>query len=248
MTKSFYACVVAALLASGPALACKGDKVLFSDDFKQVDSSWGFDSPDVSVEEGKVKIKPQPDISNLLIYKAILFGNADYCIVVRMPNVMSDTDNTMAGPIFWATDYDNYYMFMITPSGYAEITRKVKGRWIDVVEWKQSPSIKRDSGSKNLLRVETNGDTITTYINDEKFASVKGQAPDGGGQIGMRAQSEKGQVDTWKFTALKVTDLQAGTQIDPAPVSTEPRAPSTIAPPAPSAAPAAPAQPATPSQ
>ncbi len=234
MTKAIYACVAAScLLMAGPAFACKGDKVLFSDDFKQVDASWGFDSPDVSVEEGKVKVKPQPDISNLLVYKAILFDNADYCITVRTPNSLSDTDNTMAGPLFWSTDYDNYYMFMITPSGYAEITRKVKGKWIDVVEWRQDPNIKRDPGSKNVLQVETNGDTITTYINDVKFASVKGQPPAGGGQIGMRAQSEKGQVDTWKFTALKVTNLPAGTEVKPPPAQPEARAPATVAPPAP---------------
>ena len=249
MMKSLYACMAASvLLAAGPAWACKGDKVLFSDDFKQVDASWGFDAPDVSVEEGKVKVKPQPDISNLLIYKAILFDNADYCITVRTPNSLTDTDNTMAGPIFWATDYDNYYMFMITPSGYAEITRKVKGKWIDVVEWKQDPNIKRDSGSKNVLQVETNGDTITTYINDQKFASVKGQPPEGGGQIGMRAQSEKGQVDTWKFTALKITNLPAGTTVNSPATTPAPRAPATIAPPAAPATPSTPAPATTPSQ
>ncbi len=241
------AAVLSLLLAAEPAMACKGDKVLFSDDFKQVDTSWGFDSPDVSVEEGKVKVKPKPNISNLLMYKAILFTNADYCITVRTPNSLSDSDNTMAGPLFWATDYDNYYMFMITPSGYAEITRKVKGKWIDVIEWKQEPNIKRDPGAKNVLDVETDGDTITAYINDQKFASVKGQAPEGGGQIGMRAQSEKDQVDTWKFTALKVTNLagtsgaaSAGTQ--PAAGSTMPAAPPVA--PAPETAPVTPAQPA----
>ena len=112
--------------------------MLFSDDFKQVDSSWGFDSPDVQVEEGKVKVKPQPDISNLLIYKGILFGDADYCLTVRTPNLLTDHDNTMAGPIFWAKDYDNYYMFMITPSGFAETDpqgRTASGS--TVVEWKQ---------------------------------------------------------------------------------------------------------------
>ncbi len=226
MTKSTTVCVAALtlLLTAGPALACKGDKTLFSDDFKQVDTSWGFDSPDVTVEEGKVKVKPQSDISNLLIYKAILFTDADYCITVRTPNNLTDADNTMAGSLFWATDYDNYYMFMITPSGYAEITRKVKGKWIDVVEWTQDPDINREQGSKNVLQVETHGDTITTYINDKKFASVKGQMPDGGGQIGMRAQSEKGQVDTWKFTALKVTNLPQMSSDVVAPTSPSPAA------------------------
>ena len=150
---------------AAPALACGTGKVLFSDDFKQVDASWGFDSPDVQVEDGKVKVKPQPDISNLLVYKGILFTDADYCLTVRMPNKLADNDNTMAGPIFWAKDYDNYYMFMITPSGFAEITRKVNGKWIDVVEWKQSPDIKRATGSQNLLEVKTDGGTISTFIN-----------------------------------------------------------------------------------
>lgn len=210
MLKQVQGCLVAALvLAAAPAYACRGDKVLFSDDFKQVDSSWGLDTPDVQVEEGKVKVKPQPDISNLLIYKGILFQNASFCITVRMPNVMNDVNNTMAGPVFWETDYDNYYMFMVTPSGYAELTRKVKGKWIDVVEWRRSPDIKQGTGAKNVLEVVTEGDTISTYINGAKFASVKGQAPEGGGQLGMRAQSEPGQVDTWKFTALKVTNVPA---------------------------------------
>ena len=254
MRGSIFACAAAAVLvAAGPAWACRGAKTLFSDDFKQVDSSWGFDSPDVSVEEGKVKVKPQPDISNLLIYKAILFSNADYCVTVRTPNSLTDTDNTMAGPLFWATDYDNYYMFMITPSGYAELTRKVAGKWINVVEWKQDPNIKRDPGSKNVLEVETNGDTITTFINGQQFASVKGQMPEGGGQIGMRAQSEKAQVDTWKFTALKVTDLPSGTAPQPAGAATPAPAAPAAAPAAPAGAPAAvtpasPGNPTTPAQ
>ena len=195
----------AALLAAPPAFACGTGKTLFSDDFKQVDASWGFDSPDVQVEEGKVKVKPQPDISNLLIYKGLLFTDADYCLTVRNPNRLNDNDNTMAGPIFWAKDYDNYYMFMITPSGFAEITRKVNGKWIDVVEWRQVADIARPAGSQNLLEVRTDGSDIAAFINGKPFATVKGQMPDGGGQLGMRAQSEKEQVDTWKFSKLQVT-------------------------------------------
>ena len=218
-----------ALFAATPAFACGTGKVLFSDDFKQVDASWGFDSPDVSVEEGKVKVKPQPDISNLLVYKGILFTDADFCLTVRTPNKLADNDNTMAGPIFWAKDYDNYYMFMITPSGFAEITRKVNGKWIDVVEWKQTDAIKRPAGSNNLLEIRTNGADIAAFINDKPFATVKGQVPEGGGQIGMRAQSEKNQVDTWKFSGLQVTAVEGAA---PPPAATGP-APATVAPKAP---------------
>ena len=217
--------LLATCLSAGPAFACQGAKTLFTDDFKQVDASWGLDTPDVSVEDGKVKVKAQPDISNLLIYKGILFAEADMCLSIRMPNIVSNSDNTMAGPIFWAQDYDNYYMFMITPSGYAEITRKVAGKWLDVIPWRQDTNIKRDAGATNVVNVETRGDAITTMINGVKFATVKGQMPSGGGQIGMRAQSEQGQVDTWKFSALKVTDLPpASDTSDAAPASPAPAA------------------------
>ena len=219
-----------ASLIAAPASACGSGKVLFSDDFKQVDASWGFDSPDVQVEEGKVKVKPQPDISNLLIYKGILFSDADYCLMVRTPNKLTDNDNTMAGPIFWAKDYDNYYMFMITPSGFAEITRKVNGKWIDVIEWKQDPNIKRPAGSNNVLQIKTMGSDIAAFINDKPFATVKGQVPEGGGQIGMRAQSEKEQVDTWKFSQLQVTAVEAAVPAEVVPAAP---APATVAPKAP---------------
>ena len=227
MSMKLGAAVVATLLASAPAFACQGSKTLFTDDFKQVDASWGLDTPDVQVEDGKVKVKAQPDISNLLIYKALLFSDADLCLSIRMPNTVSNSDNTMAGPIFWAKDYDNYYMFMITPSGYAEITRKVAGKWMDVIPWKQDTNIKRDAGATNTVQVEMRSGDITAFINGAKFATVKGQMPDGGGQIGMRAQSEKDQVDTWKFSALKVTDLpaaSAGTTATPAADASKPAA------------------------
>ena len=44
-------------------------------------------------------------------------------------------------------------------------------------------------------------------INDVKFASVKAQVPENGGEIGLHAESEQAHRDTWKFIDLKVTDL-----------------------------------------
>ena len=218
-------CAGAAAFAGSPALACQGQKVLFSDDFKQVDASWGLDTPDVAVEDGKVKVKAQPDVSNLLIYKGIVFTDADYCVTVRMPGTVANSDSTMAGPIFWATDYDNYYMFMVTPSGYAEITRKLKGKWLDVIPWRQSGDIRREPGKNNVLEIQTRGDTITAMINGARFEAIRGQVPDGGGQVGMRAQSEKDQVDTWKFSDLRVTDLPpAATGASPVTADTKPAA------------------------
>jgi hypothetical protein len=67
--------------------------------------------------------------------------------------------------------------------------------------------IKTRPGDKNVLRVTTEGNSVTTYINDVKFATVKAQVPQNGGEIGLHAQSEQAHRDTWKFMDLKVTDL-----------------------------------------
>ncbi|MCW6509557.1 hypothetical protein [Lichenifustis flavocetrariae] len=240
--------VGAVTLAGTPAFACKGGKTLFSDDFQEVDASWGLDAPDVMVEDGKVKVKPQPNISNLLIYKGLNFGEVDICLTVRMPKVVSNNDNTMAGPVFLQQDYDNYYMFMITPSGYAEIARKLNGKWVSIVDWKADADINTKAGSDNVLRVLVSGNTISAFVNDAKFASVKGQIPDGGGRIGMRAQSEENQVDTWKFSLLKVTDVpvDASAGAPPPPPATAGATKTDDTAKVTPAAPAAPATPATP--
>jgi len=136
-----------------------------------------------------------------------LFDDADLCVTVQMPNNFKVGDAIEAGPLFWAQDHSNYYYFEIDPNGKVALERKVKGKWVTVLGWRQIPTAKTGAGAKNTLRVTTTGNTITLYLDDMKIASVKGQQPDGGGQIGLRADSEKDKRDTWKFMNLKVTDV-----------------------------------------
>ena len=197
--------------SAGSAFACKGQTVKFQDDFRQVDDSWGVDpsSDTVTVEEGKVKVKADPSGGFTILYGGPVFDDADLCVTVQVPSQTGDADRLAAGPVFWAQDYNNYYTFAITPGGSAAIVRRLKGRWIYVLDYRKADGIKSHAGDKNILRVTTSGNTITTYINDVKFASVKAQVPENGGQIGLHAESEQTHRDTWKFIGLKVTDLPA---------------------------------------
>ena len=197
------------ILAVGPALACKGPNVKFTDDFRQVDDSWSVDpnSDAVTVEDGKVKIKADPSTGYTVLYGGLIFDDADLCITVQMPRQTDNGTQAAAGPVFWAQDYSNYYTFAITPVGAAAIVRLNKGRWLYVLDYRKAESIKTHPGDKNVLRVTTQGNSITTYINDVKFATVKAQVPDNGGQIGLHAESEPAHRDTWKFIDFKVTDL-----------------------------------------
>ena len=211
MSQKSCVMVVAAgmLLAAGPALAGKGVNTKFTDDFRQVDDSWGVDpkSDTVSVEDGKVKVKADPSGGYTVLYGGSIFDDADLCVTVQVPSKTGNSDQLAAGPVFWAQDYNNYYTFDITPGGSAAIVRRLRGKWVYVLDYRKAEGIKTQPGDKNVLRVTTSGNTVTTYINDVKFASVKAQVPENGGQIGLHAESEQAHRDTWKFLNLKVTDL-----------------------------------------
>jgi hypothetical protein len=196
-------------VSASSALACKGPKVQFTDDFRAVDQTWGTeqDGDAVTVENGKVKFKADADAGYAVLYGGIMFTDADLCVTVQMPNNAKQGDTIEAGPLFWAEDHSNYYYYEIDPSGKIALDRKVKGRWVTVLGWRPIPTAKTGPGAKNVLRVTTSGGQITLYLNDEKVATVKGQQPDNGGQIGLRADSERGKRDTWKFMNLKVTDV-----------------------------------------
>jgi hypothetical protein len=196
------------ILAAGPALACKGPNIMFQDDFRQIDDSWNVDphADAVTIEDGKVKVKADPNAGYTVLYGGLSFDDADLCVTVQVPRQTQNGAQTVAGPVFWAQDYDNYYTFTITPAGVAAIARLIRGRW-HYVFVREADGIKTHPGDKNVLRVTTKGNSVTTYINDIKFVTVKAQVPENGGQIGLYAQSEQAHRDTWKFMDLKVTDL-----------------------------------------
>ena len=198
---------VGLVLAASPVQACKGSKVQFTDDFRQVDSSWGVDPDAVSVEDGKVKIKPDATSNYVVLYKGPKFVDADLCVTIQIPALFGGRTELRAGAVFWAVNYDSYYAFLIQPDGRAALMRQDKGTMLPVVNFKAVEKINTQPGEKNVLRLTTKGNNVVAYVNDVKFASINGRVPDGGGQFGLFAQSEEAHRDTWKFTDLKVTNL-----------------------------------------
>jgi hypothetical protein len=209
----FKTLIVAGLLlsalAANPALACKGKKTLFSDDFREVDASWATNGDSITVEDGRAKIKANPDAGYRVLYGGALFGDADMCVTIRMPSDVTDAGSASAGLIFWAQDYNDYYVFEVAANGMVTLQRLVKGRWLSIVDWRHVEGMNMGIGAKNILRVTTSGSSIAIAINDMKIGSIKGQPPEGGGQVGLRSESEKTKRDAWKFSELKVTDLAA---------------------------------------
>src|SRR5215475_1528302 len=167
MSKKASAIAVAAglglFLGANSAYACKGAHVQFSDDFREVDQTWGTeqDGDAVTVEDGKVKFKADADAGYAVLYGGALFDDADLCVTVQMPNNFKQGDTIEAGPLFWAQDHSNYYYYEIDPNGKIALERKVRGKWVTVLGWRQIPNAKTGAGSKNVMRVTTTGNTIT---------------------------------------------------------------------------------------
>ena len=205
------ACGLALALSLGgmaPALACKGPTTLFTDDFREVDESWGVEGDSVTVDGGRVVIKADPNTMYKLLYSGTQFENMDYCVTVRMPNnTPEDTRGSMAGMVFWAQDYSNLFAFEISVDGRVALERLSKGKWTNVLDWRKPDGVLVGPSSKNVLQVTANGNSLILSVNDTKIGTIKATRPEGGGQIGLIGQSEKGKRNAWKFLSLKVTNV-----------------------------------------
>jgi hypothetical protein len=186
------------------AHACEGSKTLFEDSFDRLDPTWGEADDSFYVEKGRLFILPNPDQAYYAFNNSGYYEDVDYCADVIAVNADLSGDS-YAGLIFWGTDKDNYYSFLVTADGYASVFRRQKGRSLSQVDWTKFDAVKPGADAVNQLRVVTEGNKATLYVNGEKFREISGQPPDDGWQFGVRAASPKNSKATYGFDDVKVT-------------------------------------------
>lgn len=194
------ATALAATAAS--AAGCTGN-VQFADTFGQADPAWPT-ADSISIGGGKMQIKPDAGKDNWAIYQGAFFGDADICVDVSV-NPVSDPTAFSAEVVFWLVDSSNYFEVYIAPNGFASIARVQNGRALTPVGWRKAASLKPGANVVNSIRVTLKGNSISTYFNDQLFYTIQGAQPQGGGLIGLDANSEK-SPNTWSFSNLKITD------------------------------------------
>ena len=75
--------------ASGPALACKGPSLIFTDDFKTADPAWQVGSwTTLTIAGGKLQMKSDPGSYSMATYQGFFLDSGDVCVDVTMPDVM----------------------------------------------------------------------------------------------------------------------------------------------------------------
>src|ERR1700733_6999826 len=218
---AMYGSFLAALLLLLSILRAETGEILYEDKFTNLDPSWGMPGERLSVEDGKLTLKPAPDTTQSVLNQANVFTDADINVDIILP---AGDVSVPGGLIFWAKDLRNFYCLCIDAAGYFKISRYVTDRWLQPVGWIESEAIKKGIGQVNKLRVVTKNHQATAYINDQRVATFTGQPPQGGGCVGVSGGSPENAQHTWPFTDLQVMDLQSAS-VEPSPLAVQQQIP-----------------------
>jgi len=210
MRKLLLSAGLAAFLSANPAwlsvaAACEGNEVIFEDKFADDAGGWPVRDT-VEVKDGSFVFKLPPDDMQSDLNVTFTVKDADICSETVWP----DGDQPMlgAGLLFWGVDNRTYFQFGILNNGKFWIARKQDGKWLGTIAANvDSPAIKLGPGAANTLRVKTNGNNVSFFINGTKVRDLRGQAPKGDWRFGLSADNfDKEKDGTVVFKTVKVTN------------------------------------------
>jgi hypothetical protein len=190
------------VIAAGSAAACEGDVILLEDHFDSNSHVWST-TGSVTYTDGLIEMKVKSGVADKIFANPV-YHDVDICADMAV-TAGSNLPGIYVGIAFWATDKDNLYTFQISPSGVAGVFRLKEGKWSTVVEDTKSDAIKDGRDQVNSLRVTTEGDDATVFVNDEKIADFKGDAPESGQQVGFVAQASDQSSATFQFDDFEMT-------------------------------------------
>lgn len=167
---------------------------IFDYDLSTVPPGWS----EVSVKDHRLLLRPDAGLGQILPLPLDAYGRGDLRVKVSVEKTEGGAE-PIAGLMLWVKG-ESYYRFDVAPiSGRAGVSRHAGGRFLHPVELQESAAIKKEPGAVNELRVVFNGTQATAYINGQKFADFTGQPPDGGGEVGIFAESNGKAATTSAF-------------------------------------------------
>ncbi|MEE8531075.1 MAG: hypothetical protein V3S34_02550, partial [Hyphomicrobium sp.] len=195
--------------ASAPG--CADGKVLYVDNFRAHDPTWGRKDARLKISSGKAVFTPVPGTRTFRWNRVFVFDDLDACATVSLAKGTSDATASYAGLMFWVEDNQNYYQAVIAPNGYFTIARIINGRDAPSrpIKWTKTNAIKYGAKKKNTLRLILKGDQVGVLINGKEVANFTGEPPSRPSYIGLLAASAPSKRgDTWSVTDFKITEPQ----------------------------------------
>lgn len=204
----FALAMALAVVPAGTALACGGGRILYEDRFETLEPTWGVEEDAFFIDDSRLTLMPGYDLYYSALNTMGTYEDADICLDVE--TIKADAEgNSFAGPIFWAIDYDNYYYVMITAEQSIGVFRRQRGRVLPQLRWTKLDTLKPGNGVVNEIRIVTVGNTASIHVNGQFYATMKGQPPSDGQQIGVRATSPRNDRAVWAFDNVRITVPEA---------------------------------------
>jgi hypothetical protein len=181
-------------------------KVQHLDKLAADNPGWGILDANWTVADDKLQVTPLLNSSAVLINHKLGFTDAEISVEIVMSK--GDDSDQLGGLIFWAKDYNDCYALVISADGKFALGRKLIGRWINPIAKTGNPAVKTGIGQTNKLRVRTEGNLLTAFINDVQVASITGEPPQGLAYIGLYGESGETTQNIWEFADIKVTSIR----------------------------------------
>ncbi len=194
------------LISSAARAACTGSQVLLQDNFQTMASNWGSADANHSVKNGMFIISSAKNQTYTYLNSGNIFTDMSLCVDLTATTGGPQQSYLWGGVSFWATDVNNQYYFAVAPFGTFSVSRYLNKNFYKVVDWTANAAIKKGLNQVNHLSVVTKGNQATFFVNDTQVGTITGQPPQGGGEIGLAANSGPKSQSVFEFSNLKVTN------------------------------------------
>ena len=198
--RSLATALLLAALSGAEARACEGKEVQFDDQFQDATAGWAQHER-AKIDSGAYIVTARENRSTTSLNWGFFFEDADFCIrTVVLPN-----SGLAAGIIFWAKNYNNYYVLQLEANRSYGFYRRHNGEWYTLV--RGMPAVaKPPESEQDVLRIVAKRNRVTFYANGQQLREMRGQPPKGGWQIGVFVQA--GQTEgSAIFKDVKVTSV-----------------------------------------
>jgi len=170
-----------------------GPQVLYEERFSSAENNpWWTGEQEgyrIWIAEGKYQWEVQPNmVPGVRCPSAGSFE--DFVLTVEVEHRGGIPNKSGSGVIFRSTDWNNYYVFVISPTGTFRVRKVVGGTWTTLKDWTASPAIVQGVGV-NRLTVIAVGPSLTFRVNDQEVYQTT-DASLTGGVIGLYAVSYTG--------------------------------------------------------
>jgi hypothetical protein len=192
---------IAALCVVGVGRS-QADDVLLSENFAQPSEAWSS-SGGAQVAGGKLVLTAEADESCSYLYAGHPWGDVD--IRVTVARTSGDTTRFDTASIaFWNDNQGSYYLASIAADGTFAVRHSIEDGFKDIVAPRKTNLIRTDPGQTNTVRLVTQGDYVTMYVNDRQLVAFNATPPKQGGFVGMVTGAGEDKGNTWEFSDFSI--------------------------------------------